>query len=90
MLFQLVAAALLAAASALAAASRGALGFALGAKQPNGDCKMRDDYEADFDAIAADSGSTVVRIYAASQCDSAKEILPAAKSKGFQVVLGIW
>jgi len=31
-----------------------------------------------------------VRGYAASDCDYAKNILPAAKNKGFKVVLGIW
>lgn len=36
------------------------------------------------------SGSKLVRIYAAAQCNSAMEILPAAKAKGVQVVLGIW
>jgi len=34
--------------------------------------------------------SKLVRIYAASDCDTAKEILPAAKASGFQVILGIW
>jgi glucan 1,3-beta-glucosidase len=68
----------------------GKLGFALGAKQPNGACKVAADYEADFDAIAGNTGSKIVRIYAAGQCNSAQEILPAAKTKGFQVVLGIW
>lgn len=43
-----------------------------------------------MDAINADSGSTIVRGYAASDCNAAQEILPAAKAKGFQVVLGVW
>jgi exo-beta-1,3-glucanase (GH17 family) len=67
-------------APALSAANRGSLGFALGSKQPSGDCKTQDDYGADLDAIDADSGAKVVRIYAASQCNTTREIMPAAKS----------
>lgn len=73
-----------------AAKTTGNLGFALGAKMPDGTCKVQSDYETDFDAIQKDTGSNVVRIYAADQCNTAKEILPAAKSKNFKVVLGIW
>jgi len=68
----------------------GVLGFALGNVNPDGSCKQQSDYEADFEAIAANTGSKLVRGYAASQCNTAQNILPAAKSKGFQVVLGIW
>jgi len=78
---------LLAAAPALVAA-RGSLGFALGDKKADGTCKFQADYEADF-AVLKDT-STLVRGYAASDCDTAKEILPAAKSAGFKVILGIW
>ena len=66
------------------------LGFALGDKKTDGTCKFQTDYEADFDAIKKNSGSTLVRIYAASDCNTAQQILPAAKSKGFKVVLGVW
>lgn len=55
-----------------------------------GTCKYQADYEKDFEAINADSGSTIVRGYAASDCNAAQQILPAAKAKGFQVVLGVW
>ncbi|PHH54195.1 Glucan 1,3-beta-glucosidase [Ceratocystis fimbriata CBS 114723] len=68
----------------------GSLGFSLGAVNPDNSCKTQIQYEADFDAILAASGSRLVRVYAAGQCDTAKNILPAAKAKGFQVVLGIW
>lgn len=37
------------------------------------------DYESDFDAIVAASGSKLVRGYAASDCNAAQQILPAAK-----------
>jgi len=68
----------------------GTLGFALGDKKADGTCKFTADYEADFDTISNGSTAKLVRGYAASDCDTAKEILPAAKSKGFKVVLGIW
>ncbi|GJC85625.1 glucan 1,3-beta-glucosidase ARB_02797 [Colletotrichum liriopes] len=68
----------------------GSLGFALGAKQPDGRCKYQADYEADFRAIRDASGSSIVRIYAADQCNTAQQILPAAKKEDFQVILGIW
>lgn len=66
----------------------GTLGFALGDKNADGTCKFQADWESDF-ATLSDT-STVVRVYAASDCNTAQEILPAAKSAGFQVILGIW
>lgn len=74
----------------LCATSRGTLGFALGTKKADGTCKYTADYAADFDAISAASGSKIVRGYAASDCNAAQQILPAAKAKGFQVILGVW
>ncbi len=82
--------AVLLAACPLLVAAGGTLGFALGDKKPDGTCKFQPDYEADFAAIANQTGSKLVRIYAASDCDTAKWILPAAKAQGAQVVLGIW
>ncbi len=86
----LLAAAISAAAAPALVSAGGTLGFALGNKMPSGVCKTQADFEADFVAIAANADAKVVRIYAASDCDTAKNILPAAKNKGFQVVLGIW
>lgn len=68
----------------------GQLGFALGTKMPNGECKTTRDYEDDFDAIADASDARIVRGYSASDCDAAQNILPAAKNKGFKVMLAIW
>jgi glucan 1,3-beta-glucosidase len=85
-----LAAAAVAASGPSLVAAAGTLGFALGAKLGDGSCKYRADYEADFKAIAAESGSKIVRIYAADQCNTAQQILPAAKAQGFKVVLGIW
>ncbi len=78
---------LLAAAPAMVAAT-GSLGFALGDKKADGTCKFQADYEADF-ATLSDT-SKLVRGYAASDCNTAQEILPAAKAAGFKVILGIW
>ncbi|KAF2706624.1 glycoside hydrolase family 17 protein [Pleomassaria siparia CBS 279.74] len=89
MRFSTIAATALAAAPAIVSAA-GSMGFALGTKLPSGSCKSSSDYEADFDAISAASAAKVVRGYAASDCKFAQNILPAAKKKGFSVMLGIW
>lgn len=68
----------------------GTLGFALGTKKPDGSCKAQSDYEDDFDTIASSTKSKLVRGYAASDCNCAQNILPAAKAKNFQVILGVW
>ncbi|MCJ1312427.1 glycoside hydrolase 3 protein [Agyrium rufum] len=83
-------AALLTAAAALplAVSAAGTLGFALGDKNGDGSCKVTSDYAKDFTAL---KGSTsLVRMYAASECSSAEQVLPAASSAGFKVVLGVW
>ncbi|KAI6250709.1 Glucan 1,3-beta-glucosidase [Erysiphe necator] len=69
-------------------AAKGQLGFALGNKKPDGTCKFKSDYIEDLKTL--DTLSKIVRIYAASNCDAAKELLPAAQAQGVKVVLGIW
>ncbi|RDW76507.1 putative myosin class II heavy chain (MHC) [Aspergillus mulundensis] len=71
-----------------ALAERGTFGLALGNQNPDSSCKTTDDYKKDFDAIK--HLTTLVRTYSASNCDTAKNIVPAAKAKGFKVVLGVW
>ncbi|KAL3417201.1 glycosyl hydrolase family 17 [Phlyctema vagabunda] len=66
----------------------GTLGFALGNKNADGTCKFQADYKSDFETLK--EHGKVVRIYAASDCNSAQEILPAAKASGVKVILGIW
>ncbi|OTB02903.1 glycoside hydrolase family 17 protein [Hypoxylon sp. CI-4A] len=78
------------AAGPIVASAAGQLGFSLGNKKADGSCKEASDYTADFASISKETGSKVVRIYAASDCDVAKLILPAAKTAGFKVILGIW
>lgn len=62
-------------------------------------CKSTTDYEADFDALNSKGGLggvKRVRTYAVvdnafpeNLCQVASAILPAAKAKGFQVILGL-
>lgn len=68
----------------------GTLGFALGTKNADGSCKTQSDYEDDFDTISSSTSAKLVRGYAASDCNCAQNILPAAKAKNFQVILGVW
>lgn len=75
-------------AAPLLVSASGILGFALGDKNPDGTCKLTADYAADFAALG--STSKLVRTYAASDCNSTAEILPAAEAAGFQVIIGIW
>lgn len=86
----LVPVAALAALAPAAVSAAGILGFALGTKMADGSCKYTADYEADFDAIAAASGSKIIRGYSADDCNFAQQALPAAKNKGFQIVMGVW
>lgn len=90
MRFSTVAASALAVGPTIVSAAKGQMGFALGTKMANGQCKAQADYEADFDAISSAAGAKIVRGYAANDCDFAKNSLPAAKMKGFKVMLGIW
>jgi glucan 1,3-beta-glucosidase len=76
----------LAAAEAVSAA--GNFGYSLGAKKADGTCKFTQDYEDDFAVLA--SQTKLVRIYSVGDCNTAEQILPAAKAKGFQVILGLW
>jgi glucan 1,3-beta-glucosidase len=75
-------------AAPLAVSAAGTLGFALGMNNPDGSCKQTSDYEADFKALK--QYTTLVRTYAAGQCNQAQNIIPAAKNAGFQVLLGVW
>lgn len=60
-------------------------------------CKTQQDYEADFDVLKAQAGSTIVRTYSVIdinvpqyRCEVAATILPAAKARNVQVILGLW
>ncbi|RMZ87763.1 hypothetical protein DV736_g5007, partial [Chaetothyriales sp. CBS 134916] len=82
-------------AAPLAVSATGTLGFAVGNTNADGSCKVQSDFEADFAAIAGNTQSTLVRTYSSSDqwgnpCNTPSEVLPAAKSAGFQVLLGMW
>lgn len=70
--------------------SGGILGFALGNRRVDGSCKITADYQEDLHAIQKNSGSGLVRLYSAAECDSAAQLLPAARTQGFKVLLGVW
>jgi hypothetical protein len=72
----------------LAVSAAGILGFAVGNTNPDNSCKTQKDYEMDMEALKG--VTTVVRTYTSGGCNTAKAIVPAAKAKGFQVVLGVW
>lgn len=72
----------------LVVSAAGTLGFAVGNTKPDNSCKSQQDYEMDLDALSGPS--KVVRTYTSDGCDTAKNIIPAAKAKGFKVVLGVW
>ncbi|KAL8984548.1 MAG: hypothetical protein Q9205_001501 [Flavoplaca limonia] len=86
--------------SPLTVLARGNLGYALGARKPDTSCKSTTDYAADFDALNSKGGLgdvKRVRTYAivdtdpkfsGNPCPVASAVLPAAKAKGFQVILG--
>ncbi|EAS31500.1 glycosyl hydrolase family 17 [Coccidioides immitis RS] len=78
----------LALAAVPAVSAAGKLGFALGVKNADGSCKSQADFEKDFDVLKAHSN--IVRTYAAADCNNAEAIVPAAKKKGFNLVLGVW
>ncbi|KAI9751247.1 MAG: glycoside hydrolase 3 protein [Candelina submexicana] len=97
MRFTTIAQLALAAAPALVSADTGSLGFALGAKTAGGSCKGPSDYAADLDFLHKQTGTTIVRGYSATSCNEdgsccnfAANILPVAREKGFQVIIGIW
>lgn len=75
-------------AAAPAVTARGTLGFSLGDKMPNGDCKGKKDYVHDFNKLK--DLTSLVRTYSGSECETPKYVLPAAADSNFKVVLGIW
>lgn len=75
-------------ASPLVVYAAGTLGFAVGNKNPDDSCKSQQDWENDFEALKGPT--TLIRTYTSDGCDTAKNVIPAAKAKGFRVVMGIW
>ncbi|KAK9370664.1 glycoside hydrolase superfamily [Lipomyces kononenkoae] len=67
----------------------GSLGFDLGV-QRNSDagCKVTSDYLSDFSTINAYTDT--VRVYAASDCGTLANILPAIQQANFKLFVGVW
>jgi glucan 1,3-beta-glucosidase len=83
------------AAAPLAVSAGGTLGFAVGNTNADGSCKVQSDFEADMSAIGGNSQSKLIRTYSSTdafgnKCNTPSAVLSAAKSSGFQVLLGMW
>lgn len=66
-------------------------GFNIGANNLDGSCKSTSDWEADFNSIKAmPQGFTSVRLYAASDCNTLANAVPAALATGIQILVGVW
>lgn len=66
----------------------GDLGFNLGVKNNDGTCKTKSDYLSDFDALK--DYTSIVKVYASSDCNTLEILGPAAEEAGFTIFLGIW
>ena len=82
-------------AAPIAVQAAGTLGFSLGNVNADGSCKKQSDFEADFKAIKDNTHSMLVRTYSSTDqwgnsCNTPSEIMPAAKSAGVKVLLGMW
>jgi len=66
-------------------------GFSLGANTATGACKTQQDWDADFIAIRSwNKGFNAIRLFAASDCNTLANAVPAAKSHGLKLLVGIW
>lgn len=67
----------------------GDLGLCLGVQRnSDGQCKETSDYESDFDTLS--QYTNLVRVYAASDCNTLQNIYPALEAKSFKLLLGVW
>lgn len=61
-------------------------------------CKAEQDYQADFEYLKKQTGSSIYRTYAVTDkpfdwtpsCNVPPAILPAAKAAGVKVIIGLW
>jgi len=66
-------------------------GFSIGANTATGACKGTNDWKADVAAIKSwNRGFNAVRLFAASDCKTLEYAVPAFKSQGFKVLVGVW
>lgn len=66
-------------------------GFNVGATNADGSCKSQQDWENAFNQLKGLPGYfTSVRVYAASDCNTLANAVPAALTTGTQILVGIW
>ncbi|SCU98762.1 LAMI_0F16138g1_1 [Lachancea mirantina] len=66
----------------------GELGFNIGVKNNDGTCKSTSDYLNDFNTLK--EYTSIVKVYAASDCNTLQNLGPAAEQAGFTVFVGVW
>jgi len=66
-------------------------GFNIGAERPDGSCKSQADWLYNFNVMKSFPGNFHdVRVYAASDCNTLANAVPAAVQAGIQILVGIW
>ncbi|PPJ51976.1 hypothetical protein CBER1_10699 [Cercospora berteroae] len=77
-----------------AAAQQGAAyykGFNVGANNPDGSCKTREQWEEAFNKLRGlPQDINTVRLYASSDCNTLANAVPAAQNTGTQILVGVW
>jgi len=84
-------ASLIALAATLSTASAYWKGFNVGANLPDGSCKSQSDWENDFRTMQGLTGYfSSARLYAASDCNTLANAVPAAIATNTQLLVGLW
>lgn len=66
-------------------------GFNIGANNPDGSCKTTAQWADAFNKLKGlPQHITSVRLYASSDCNTLANAVPAAKSTGIQILVGVW
>lgn len=66
-------------------------GFNIGAERPTGGCKTREDWAQDFRTLhSLPGGFTSARLYAASDCGTLNNAVPAAIQTKTKLLVGVW
>ena len=66
-------------------------GFNLPANLPSGACKGPNDWKKDFAVLKSLPGKfNAARLYAASDCNTLANAVPAAKASGIKILVGVW
>ncbi|KAI5361837.1 Putative glycoside hydrolase family 17, glycoside hydrolase superfamily [Septoria linicola] len=66
-------------------------GFNVGANNPDGSCKTRDQWQTAFEKLRGlPQDINVVRLYASSDCNTLANAVPAALATGTEILVGVW